>query len=166
MTQCGTLINFIPSSVFVFVPCIIFNTTAKEGKGIEDKVKLAALRAVKSAFLLEKTKEGFSGNISDDHAQQIISKLHKQRMDAYQIYVDQNRPDLADEEIAQAKVLEEYLPEQMSEEEVRQELQNIIADLGASGMGDMGKVMGKAMGVLKGKADGALISKKVKELLA
>ena len=87
-------------------------------------------------------------------------------MDAYQIYVDQNRPDLADEEIAQAKVLEEYLPEQMSEEEVRQELQNIIADLGASGMGDMGKVMGKAMGVLKGKADGALISKTVKELLA
>ena len=62
--------------------------------------------------------------------------------------------------------MEEYLPEQMSDEEVRQELQNIIADLGASGMGDMGKVMGKAMGVLKGKADGALISKTVKELLA
>ena len=71
----------------------------------KDKVKLAALRAVKSAFLLEKTKEGFSGNISNDQAQQIISKLYKQRMDAYQIYVDQKREDLATEDIEQANVL-------------------------------------------------------------
>ena len=79
----------------------------------KDKVKLAALRAVKSAFLLEKTKEGFSGNISDDQAQQIISKLHKQRMDAYQIYIDQKRDDLATEEIEQANVLEIYLPKKL-----------------------------------------------------
>ena len=131
----------------------------------KDKVKLAALRAVKSAFLLEKTKEGFSGNISDDLAQQIISKLHKQRMDAYKIYVDQKREDLSSEEIEQAKVLEVYLPKQLSEEELSNEIKNIIDSLGASSMSDIGKVMGKAMGLLKGKADGGLISKITKELL-
>ncbi len=132
----------------------------------KDKVKLAALRAVKSAFLLEKTKEGFSGNISDDQAQQIISKLHKQRMDAYQIYVDQKRDDLANEEIEQANVLEIYLPKQLSEEELTKELKNIVDSLGASSMSDIGRVMGKAMGLIKGKADGSLISKITKELLS
>ena len=132
----------------------------------KDKVKLAALRAVKSAFLLEKTKEGFSGNISDDQAQQIISKLHKQRMDAYQIYVDHKREDLATEEIEQANVLEIYLPKQLSEEELTKELKNIIDYIGASSMSDIGRVMGKAMGLLKGKADGSLISKITKELLS
>ena len=132
----------------------------------KDKVKLAALRAVKSAFLLEKTKEGFSGNISDDQAHQIISKLHKQRMDAYQIYVDQKRDDLANEEIEQANVLEIYLPKQLSEEELTKELKNIIDSLGSSSMSDIGRVMGKAMGLLKGKADGSLISKITKELLS
>ena len=132
----------------------------------KDKVKLAALRAVKSAFLLEKTKEGFSGNISDDQAQQIISKLHKQRMDAYQIYVDQKREDLSTEEIEQAKVLEIYLPKQLSEEELTKELKNIIDSQGASSMSDIGRVMGNAMGLLKGKADGSLISKITKELLS
>jgi uncharacterized protein YqeY len=132
----------------------------------KDKVKLAALRAVKSAFLLEKTKEGFSGNISDDQAQQIISKLHKQRMDAYQIYVNQKREDLASEEIEQAKVLEIYLPTQLSEEELTKELKNIIDSLGASSRSDIGRVMGKAMGLFKGKADGSLISKITKELLS
>ena len=131
----------------------------------KDKVKLAALRAVKSAFLIEKTKEGFSGNISDDLARQIISKLHKQRMDAYQIYVDQKREDLSSEEIEQAKVLEVYLPKQLSEEELSNEIKNIIDSLGASSISDLGKVMGKAMGLLKGKADGGLISKITKELL-
>ncbi len=131
----------------------------------KDKVKLAALRAVKSAFLIEKTKEGFSGNISDDLAQQIISKLHKQRMDAYQIYVDQKREDLSSEEIEQAKVLEIYLPKQLSREELTNEIKNIIDSLGASSMSDIGKVMGKAIGLLKGKADGGLISKITKELL-
>ncbi len=132
----------------------------------KDKVKLAALRAVKSAFLLEKTKEGFSGDITDSLAQQIISKLHKQRMDAYQIYVDQKRDDLASEEIEQAKFLEIYLPNQLSKEELTKELKNIIDSLGASSMSDIGKVMGRAMGLLKGKADGGLISKLTKELLS
>ena len=76
----------------------------------KDKVKLAALRAIKSAFLLESTKNASKSEISDEVAQQIISKLHKQRMDAYKIYVDQNRKDLADDEIQQAEILEKYLP--------------------------------------------------------
>jgi len=132
----------------------------------KDKVKLAALRAVKSSFLLEKTKEGFSGNISDEQAQQIISKLYKQRIDAYQIYINQKREDLANEEIEQANVLEIYLPKQLSEEELTKELKNIIDSLGASSMSDIGRVMGKAMGLLKGKADGSMISKITKELLS
>ena len=131
----------------------------------KETVRLAALRAIKSAFMLESTKEGSSGKLSNEIAQKIIAKLHKQRMDAYSIYVEQNRPDLSKEEFAQAKVLEEYLPEQMSEEELRATLQELITKMGASSLADLGKVMGKAMGLLKAKADGALISKTVKDLL-
>ena len=141
-------------------------TDIKNAMLAKDKDRLAALRAVKSAFLLENTKEGSSGEISDDTARQIIGKLLKQRMDAYKIYVDQNRQDLAKEEITQAKVLEEYLPEQMNEEDLKIQLKKLIDQMGASSMADMGKVMGKAMGMYKGKADGSLISKTVKELLA
>ena len=141
-------------------------TDIKNAMLAKDKHRLAALRAVKSAFLLENTKEGSSGEISDDTARQIIGKLLKQRMDAYKIYVDQNRQDLAKEEITQAKVLEKYLPEQMNEEDLKIQLKKLIDQMGASSMADMGKVMGKAMGIYKGKADGSLISKTVKELLA
>ena len=141
-------------------------TDIKNAMLAKDKDRLAALRAVKSAFLLENTKEGSSGEISDDTARLIIGKLLKQRMDAYKIYIDQNRQDLAKEEITQAKVLEEYLPEQMNEEELKSQLKTLIDQMGASSMADMGKVMGKAMGIYKGKADGSLISKTVKELLA
>ena len=132
----------------------------------KDKVKLAALRAIKSAFLLESTKDASKSEISDEVAQQIISKLHKQRMDAYKIYVDQNRKDLADDEIQQAEILEKYLPKQLSETEIKTELESLISNVGASTMADIGKVMGKAMASLKGKADGSLISKLVKELLS
>ncbi|MFL2564889.1 MAG: GatB/YqeY domain-containing protein [Parvicellaceae bacterium] len=132
----------------------------------KDKVKLAALRAIKSAFLLESTKNASKSEISDELAQQIISKLHKQRMDAYKIYVDQNRKDLADDEIQQAEILEKYLPKQLSEAEIKTELESIIVDVGASTMADIGKVMGKAMASLKGKAEGSLISKLVKDLLS
>ena len=131
----------------------------------KEKVKIAALRAIKSAFILENTKEGSSGNIDNDLAQQIILKLHKQRMDAYNIYVEQNRSDLADEEFQQAKVLENYLPKRLSEEEILSKIKEIANVLGATSMADMGKVMGKAMNSLKGKADGAIISKLVKEIL-
>ena len=122
----------------------------------KDKVKLAALRAIKSAFLLESTKDASKSEISDEVAQQIISKLHKQRMDAYKIYVDQNRKDLADDEIQQAEILEKYLPKQLSEAEIKTELESIIVDVGASTMADIGKVMGKAMASLKGKAGNPL----------
>ena len=138
----------------------------KDAMLAKDKVKLAALRAIKSAFLLESTKDGSKSELSDAAAQQIISKLHKQRMDAFKIYVDQNRKDLADDEIQQAEILEKYLPEQLSETEIKKELESIISDIGASSMADIGKVMGKAMESLKGKADGSLISKLVKELLS
>ena len=138
----------------------------KQAMLAKDKDRLAALRAVKSAFLLEKTKEGSSGEITVDTARQIIGKLLKQRMDAYKIYIDQNRQDLAKEEITQAKVLEEYLPEQMSEEDLKSQLKKLIQQTGASSMADMGKVMGKAIAMFKGKADGSLISKTVKDLLA
>ena len=142
------------------------NLDIKKAMLAKEKVRLAALRAIKSAFMLESTKEGSSGKLSNEIAQKIIAKLHKQRMDAYSIYVEQNRPDLSNEEFAQAKVLEEYLPEQMSEEELRATLQELITEMGASSLADLGKVMGKAMGLLKAKADGALISKTVKDLLA
>ena len=141
-------------------------TDIKKAMLAKDKDRLAALRAVKSAFLLENTKEGSSGEITNDTAIQIIGKLQKQRMDAYKIYVDQKRQDLAKEELSQAKVLEEYLPDQMSEDELKVQLQLLIDQIGASSMADMGKIMGKAMGMFKGKADGSKISKTVKELLA
>jgi hypothetical protein len=141
-------------------------TDIKKAMLAKDKDRLAALRAVKSAFLIENTKEDSSGEITNDTAIQIIGKLQKQRMDAYKIYVDQKRQDLAREELSQAKVLEEYLPDQMSEDELKVQLQLLIDQIGASSIADMGKVMGKAMGMFKGKADGSLISKTVKELLA
>ena len=132
----------------------------------KDKVRLSALRAIKSAFLLEATKEGGNGQVSDDVGKQLVVKLHKQRMDAYNIYVEQSRSDLAQEELQQAKVLEEYLPKQLTEKEVVQHLELIITKVGANGMSDMGKVMGMAMGKLKGKADGKMISTLVKKLLS
>ena len=137
----------------------------KNAMRAKDKVKLEALRAVKSVFLLEKTKEGSSETISNELAQQLISKLHKQRMDAYKIYVEQKREDLASVEFSQAKVLEIYLPKQLNEDELTKELQKIIDSLGATSMSDIGKVMGKAMAMLKGKAEGSLISKIIKDLL-
>ena len=137
----------------------------KNAMRAKDKVKLEALRAVKSVFLLEKTKDGSSEIISNELAQQLISKLHKQRMDAYKIYVEQKREDLASVEFSQAKVLESYLPKQLNVDELTKELQKIIDSLGATSMSDIGKVMGKAMAMLKGKAEGSLISKIIKDLL-
>lgn len=137
----------------------------KNAMRAKDKVKLEALRAVKSVFLLEKTKDGSSEIISNELAQQLISKLHKQRMDAYKIYVEQKREDLASVEFSQAKVLEIYLPKQLNVDELTKELQKIIDSLGATSMSDIGKVMGKAMAILKGKAEGSLISKIIKDLL-
>ena len=127
--------------------------------------KLAALRSVKSAILLEASKDG-SSEISDDIALKIIIKLVKQRKDSAQIYKEQNRPDLESDELKQLKYLEFYLPEQLSNDEIETIVNKIIIDNNASSMKDMGRVMGLASKVLGGKADGKLIAQIVKEKLS
>lgn len=140
------------------------NNDIKKAMLAKEKEKLAALRAIKSALLLEGTKDG-SGEVSDDKGLEIISKLVKQRKDSSAIYKEQGREDLAVDEDFQVEVLSTYLPEQMGEDEVRQVVKDTIAQVGAAGPQDMGKVMGPVMGKLKGKADGKMISAVVKEEL-
>ena len=127
--------------------------------------KLSALRAVKSAIMLEATKDG-STTVTDDVCLKIIAKLVKQRKDSAAIFTEQNRQDLVDDEVNQLTYLEGYLPAQMSEEEVREIVKEVIGQVGASSPADMGKCMGPLMGRLNGKADGSLISKIVKEELS
>tara|TARA_B100001173_G_scaffold9762_1_gene8510 strand:+ start:541 stop:987 length:447 start_codon:yes stop_codon:yes gene_type:complete len=127
--------------------------------------KLAALRSVKSAILLEASKDG-SSEISDDISLKIIIKLVKQRKDSAQIYKEQNRPDLESDELKQLKYLEFYLPEQLSNDEIENIVNKIIVDNNAISMKDMGRVMGLASKVLGGKADGKLIAQIVKEKLS
>jgi uncharacterized protein YqeY len=129
-----------------------------------DSDKLSALRAVKSAIILEATKDG-SSEVSDEIALRIINKLVKQRRDSAQIYNEQNRADLEKDELEQLKHLELYLPKQFSKEEVVEILNKIISDLDASDMSDMGKVMAVATKELSGKADGKLIANFVRERL-
>jgi uncharacterized protein YqeY len=126
--------------------------------------KLAALRAVKAAIMLEASKDG-SASVSDDISLTIIKRLVKQRRDSAEIYLNENRQDLADDELKQLKHLETYLPEQLSSFEVEKIVKKIIIELGASSMSDMGRVMGKVISQLNGKADGKLISNVVKNLL-
>jgi uncharacterized protein YqeY len=127
--------------------------------------KLAALRAVKAAIMLEATKDG-SSSISDEIALSIIKRLVKQRRDSAEIYLKESRQDLADDELKQLKHLETYLPEQLSSSEVEIIIKEIIVEIGAGSMSDMGRVMGKVMSKLNGKADGKLISETVKNLLS
>ena len=142
------------------------NQDIKAAMLAKEKSKLEALRAIKSALLLEGTKEGAGGEVSAEVEMAVVQKLYKQRMDSAQIYKDQGREDLEADEVAQAEVIKHYLPEQMSEDEIREVVQGVISASGASGPSDMGKVMGPTMGKLKGKADGSLISKIVKEELS
>lgn len=130
-----------------------------------NKERLAALRDIKSKLMLEMTKEGGDGNVDDAVGQKILNKLYKQRMDAAAIYGEQGREDLQAEELAQAEIIKEYLPEQMSDADLEAAVQGFITELGASSMADMGKVMGKASGALAGKADGKRISEVVKRIL-
>ncbi|MDR2145065.1 MAG: GatB/YqeY domain-containing protein [Tannerella sp.] len=132
----------------------------------KDKVRLEALRNVKKFFLEAKTAPGANDTLSDEDALKIIQKLVKQGKDSAQIYAGQNRSDLADAELEQVRAMETYLPQQLSPEELEAELQKIIAETGASGMKDMGKVMGAATKALSGKAEGRAISDMVKKLLA
>jgi len=129
------------------------------------KDKLAALRDIKSKLLLEATKDGAGDGVDEATGMKILNKLYKQRMDAAQIYKEQGREDLAADEISQADVIKAYLPAQMSEADIKSEVEAIIAQTGASSMADMGKVMGIASGKMAGKADGKVISGIVKQLL-
>ena len=126
--------------------------------------KLAALRAVKAAIMLEVTKKG--DPIVPDHVSlKIISRLVKQRKDSAIIFVEQNRKDLADEEMSQLGYLESYLPRMMEEEEVRKVVKEVVSQIGASSISDIGKCMPILISRINGKAEGALISKLVKEEL-
>lgn len=131
-----------------------------------DKVRLEALRGIKKEFLEAKTAKGAGGELTDETAIKILSKMAKQRKESAAIYAENNRPELAENELAEAKVIEEYLPKQLSPEELEAELKKIIAEVGAEGPKDMGKVMGMASKALAGRAEGRLISAKVKELLS
>lgn len=131
----------------------------------KDTVALESLRALKSAFLLANTSGG-SIELSEDDEIKIVQKLVKQRKDSAAIFQEQDRMDLAEPEIAQAKILEQFLPAQMGEEELKAAIEAIISQTGASSMRDMGKVMGMASQQLAGKADGKAISMVVKQLLS
>ncbi|MDE6770025.1 MAG: GatB/YqeY domain-containing protein [Muribaculaceae bacterium] len=131
-----------------------------------EKVRLEALRGVKKEFLEAKTAKGANGELSDETATKIMVKMVKQRKESAKIYEENNRPELAANELAEAAVIEEYLPKQLSPEELEAELKAIIAETGATGPKEMGKVMGVATKRLAGRAEGRLISAKVKELLS
>jgi len=137
----------------------------KNAMKAKDKVALETLRNIKKYFLEAKTAPGANDELSDEAALKIIQKLVKQGKDAAEIYIGQGRQDLADAELAQVKVMETYLPKQMSSEELESALKQIIAETGAEGAKDMGKVMGVASKKLAGLAEGRAISAKVKELL-
>jgi len=130
-----------------------------------DKVALEALRGIKKEFLEAKTAKGSDGSLPDEMALKIIQKLLKQRKESAQIFNEQNRKDLADNELAEAAVIERYLPAQMSDEELTVALSAVIAQVGATSLQDLGKVMGIASKQLAGKAEGRAISEKVKQLL-
>ncbi|MDY5768015.1 MAG: GatB/YqeY domain-containing protein [Alloprevotella sp.] len=132
----------------------------------KDKVRLQALRNIKKYFIEAKTAPGANDTLEDAAALKILAKLAKQGRDTAALYTEQGRPDLAEEEVAQAQVVEEYLPKALSAEELEAEVKAIIAETGASSPKDMGKVMGVATKKLAGRADGKAISALVKQLLA
>lgn len=131
-----------------------------------DKVRLNALRAIKSAIMLELTKEGGAAGLDEATGARILQKLYKQRHESAAIYHEQQRADLAAEEEEQARVIEDYLPERSSDAEVEAVVREVIASAGATGMKDMGRVMGEANKRLAGKADGSAIAALVKKLLS
>ena len=132
----------------------------------KEDATLRALRGIKSAILLAQTEKGASDELSAEKEMQLLTKLVKQRKESLDIYTAQNRADLAADEAAEIAVIERYLPAQMSEDELKTALEKIIAETGASGPGDLGKVMGVATKSLAGKADGKAISAMVRNLLA
>ncbi len=147
----------------------LFDTVSadiKKAMLARDAVRLESLRGIKKEFLEAKTAKGSDGTLSDDRAIQILSKMVKQRRESAEIYTQQNRPELAEAELAQATVIEEYMPKQLTPEELDAALREIIARVGASSPKEMGKVMGVASKELAGKAEGRAISAAVKALLS
>jgi len=142
------------------------NADVKAAMLARDKRKLEALRAIKAALLLAKTgKDTSSGEIPENVELKLLQKLVKQRKESAEVYKSQNRAELADEELFQAGIIEGYLPEQMSNDEIKAIIERIVSETGASGMKEMGKVMGMASKQLAGKADNKTISAIAKELL-
>ncbi|MEW7277144.1 GatB/YqeY domain-containing protein [Aquimarina sp. 2201CG1-2-11] len=138
----------------------------KEAMKAKDSNALTSLRAIKSAILLAQTESGAKEELTEDQELKLLQKLVKQRKDSATIFTEQGRDDLAQPEIDQAKVIEQFLPEQLSEEEIEKVVVDIISKTGAEGMKDMGKVMGMANAALTGKADGKTISTIVKSKLS
>lgn len=132
----------------------------------QDRVRLEALRGIKKEFIEGKTAPGADGTLTDEAALKILVRMAKQRKESAEIFSAQNRPELAEAELAQATVIEEYLPKQLTDEELSVRIQEIIAQVGATSAKDMGKVMGVATKALAGLADGRAISSKVKSLLS
>ena len=141
------------------------NNDIKTAMKAREAVKLAALRDVKSKLLLEATKDG-NAELDEATGLKILNKLYKQRIEAADIYKEQDREDLAADELSQAEVIKAYLPEKMSPEKLKAAIEAIVAQTGASSMADMGKVMGMASAQLAGKADGKDISTLVRILLS
>lgn len=153
----------------IFTTMDLFDRISNDIKGAmlaKDKVRLETLRGIKKEFLEAKTAKGADGTLTDDQATKIMAKMVKQRKETAQIYTEQNRPELAENELAEAAVIEEYLPKQLSDEELTARLKEIIAQTGATSAKEMGKVMGVASKALAGQADGKVISAKVRELLS
>ena len=142
------------------------NADIKAAMLAHDKPRLEALKAIKAEFLLIKTAPENRGEVSDDHSLKALVRMVKQRKESAELYSSQNREDLASGERTEAKVIEEYLPRQLSDEELTARIKEIIEHTGATSMKEMGKVMGIATKSLAGRAEGKAISAKVKELLA
>lgn len=140
-------------------------TQLKAAMLAKDEAALRSLRAIKAAILLAKTAEGATGEMSSEAEIKLLQKMVKQRKDSLEIFQQQNRPELAQKEQEEIAVIEQFLPKQMSEEEVRTILGEIISRTGATSPADMGKVMGAATKELAGKAEGKLVASLVKELL-
>jgi uncharacterized protein YqeY len=137
----------------------------KDAMRAKDADRLRALRAIKSMILLEETSGSNADGLSADAEMKILMKAAKQRKDSLEVYVAQNRPDLAEKEQAELSIIEEFLPKQLTDAELTEKIKAIIAEVGATSPADMGKVMGVASKQLAGLADGKAISAKVGELL-
>lgn len=146
----------------------LFDTVSADIKAAmlaKDRVRLEALRGIKKEFLEAKTAKGADGTLTDETATRVLVKMAKQRRESAAIYTEQNRPDLAETELAEAAVIEQYLPKPLTDAELTAELSRIIAELGVDSPAQMGRVMGVATKALAGRADGRTIQAKVKELL-